>query len=145
MTFRNRFLFIAFSIVCLIGLVHQWITHNKTIDDYDAPKILSGKKEMISLRHIQRSCECADWIPANLYKDSVNLREEDYLFIEAATEDLDVPASYWALADSGYVLRLHGEFYKGKAIPYNYIQRTDHKPALAKVFYYTSREVVKPQ
>jgi hypothetical protein len=145
MTFRNRFLFIAFIIVSILGLIQQWRIHNKTIEDYDAPKILSGKKEMIDLRHIQRKCDCADWIPADRYKDSANLKEEDYLFIEPATKDLDVPASYWALADSGYVLRLHGEFYKGKAIPYNYIQKTDNKPVLASVFYYTSCEVVKPE
>ena len=145
MTFRSRFLFIVFSIVCLIGLIQQWRTHNKTIDDYDLPKILSGKKEMINLRHIQRNCDCADWIPADRFKDSADIKEDDYLFIEPATADLDVPATYWALADSGYVLRLHGEFYKGKAIPYNYVQKTNSKPALAKVFYYTSCEVVKPE
>ena len=145
MTFRNRFLFIAFAIVCMAGLVQQWIAHNKTIDGYDAPKILSGKKEIISLRHIQRNCDCAEWIPANLLKDSANIKEEDYLFIEPATNDIDVPVTFWALADSGYVLRLHGEFYKGKAIPYNYKQKSDQKPALAKVFYYTSCEVVKPE
>ena len=145
MTFRNRFLFVAFTIVCLIGLIKQWRDHNKTIDDYDAPKILSGIKETIRLRHIQRDCDCADWLLAGLLKDSTKIKEEDYLFIEPATPDLGVPASYWALADSGYILRLEGEFYKGKAVPYNYVQKTNYKPALAKVFYYTSCEVVKPE
>src|ERR1700704_5247099 len=94
MTFRNRFLFIAFTIVCILGLIHQWRTHNKTIDDYDSPKILSGKKEIINLRHIQRNCDCADWIPADRIKDSANIKEGDYLFIEPATNDLNVPATY---------------------------------------------------
>lgn len=144
MTFRNRYLFIIFSIICLVGLIYQWVDHNKSIDNYDLPKQLSGKPETIDLRHIDRNCDCADWVEAVHYNDSIKIKEDDYLFIEPASAHMEVPASYWVLADSGYVLRLHGEFYKGKAIPYNYAQKTDHKPEKARVFYYTSSEVVKP-
>jgi len=144
-TFRNRFLFIIFIVVSIVGLVQQWRIHNKTIDDYDTPKILSGIKQTILLRHIDRTCDCADWIPAELLKDSTKIKADDYVFIEPATNDLDVPVTYWAQADSGYVLKLNGEFYKGKAIPYNYEMKTGVKPASARVFYFTSCEVVKPE
>lgn len=145
MTFRNRFLFIAFIIVSIVGLIQQWRNHNKTVDEYDTPKILSGVQETLLLQHIKRNCECADWIKFGSYPDSARINEEDFLFIEPATADLDVPASYWVLADSGYALRVQGEFYKGKAIPNNYISKADSKPAFARVFYYTSCEVVKPE
>jgi len=144
-TFRNRFLFIIFIVVSIVGLVQQWRIHNKTIDDYDTPKILSGIKQTILLRHIDRKCDCADWIPAELLKDSTKIKEDDYVFIEPATNDLDVPVTYWAQADSGYVLKLNGEFYKDKAIPYNFEMKTGVKPASARVFYFTSCEVVKPE
>jgi hypothetical protein len=145
MSFRNRYLFIIFSIVCLVALLLQWRNHNKTADEYDRPKQLSGNTETIDLMHIDRNCDCADWVEARLGKNSGGLKKEDYIFIEPASSGLEVPASYWALADSGYVLRLNGQFYKGEAIPEGYPQKTDQKPEKARVFYYTATEVVKPE
>jgi len=145
MTFRNRYLFIVFFVVCLVGLIKQWKDHYRQVDDYDAPKQLSGKTEVISLRHVERKCDCADWVEASHGRDSAGVTKDDYMYIEPASAGMDVPALYWALEDSGYVLRLTGQFYKGKSIPYNYTQKTNQKPEKARVFYYTASEVVKPE
>ncbi|MBS1597147.1 MAG: hypothetical protein JST75_02905 [Bacteroidetes bacterium] len=145
MTFRNRYLFIAVTIVCIIGLIQQWRIHNKSGSDYDAPKILSGVKETLLLRHVKRNCDCADWISVTLSNDSTKIKEDDYIFVEPASTSAQIPAYFLAIADHGYSVRLEGEFYKEKTIPDDYIPKTNEKPVSARVFYYTSYEVIKPE
>ncbi len=142
MTFRNPYLFIIFSVVCILGMIFQLRQHYKKVDDFDMPKQLSGKKEVIDLKHIDRDCDCPEWSPGG---PGENGDSTQYIYIEGAYSNMEVPATYWALADSGYLLRLHGEFYNGKAIPYDYTQKKDQKPEKARVFYYTQFEVVKQE
>ena len=144
MIFRNKYLFILFSLVCLAGLVKQWIEHNKSVDNYDLPKELTEQKEIVDVRRVKRNCECAEWIRVSPKKDSGMIPEKDYFYIESADGN-DPPPAYTALADSGYVLRLKGSFYKGEGIPANYVQQSEPKPERARVFYYTSSQVVKPE
>jgi hypothetical protein len=144
MTFRNKYLFILFVIVCLAGVVKQWIEHNKTIDNYDLPKELSGQKETIDVRRVERNCDCAEWIRVFSKKDSVAMDKQEYFYIES-TDGNDPPPTYTALADSGYILRLEGSFYLGKGVPAHYIQQPDQKPERARIFNYTSSQIVKPE
>ena len=144
MILRNKYLFIVFTVVCLAGLVKQWIEHNKSVDNYDFPKERPGQKETIEVRRVNRNCDCAQWVRVFPKKDSVVVTSQDYFYIESADGNGPPPA-YVALADSGYVLKLEGSFYKGEGIPSNYVQTTDHKPERARVFNYTSSQVVKPE
>ena len=145
MSFRNRYLFITFIILSLAGLIFQWKEHSHSVEGYDLPKQFSREKEVIDIIHIQRNCDCADWVKAAKMKDPDGIKEEDYFFIEPASRDQALSKACWALVGSGYVLRLQGAFYKGKAVPYNYIQKTEHKPDKTSVFHYTAADVVKPE
>jgi len=145
MTFRNRYLFILFCLVCLTGLIFQLKQHASAPDEYDEPKRLSGPNLVLDLRHVKRTCDCPDWMESSRFGDLAGRNPQDYLYLEPATSDMEVPASYWAQEDSGYVLRVHGQYYQGTAIPYDYQQKTDQKPERARVFHYTSFEVVKPE
>lgn len=78
-------------------------------------------------------------------KNKKDLNQEEFYFIQPLSADMGVPASYWALADSGYVLRLRGSFSDEKDLPANYQNITDPKPEKARIFYYNSFEVVKPE
>ena len=145
MTFRNRYLFIVFALVSIFAMIHQWRNHYREVDNYDTPRSLSGLTRTILLRHTERSCDCPDWKLVSRPGDSSGMKSGEFVYIEAGYAGMDVTPAYWALADSGYVLKLTGQFYKGEAIPYDYTQKTDQKPEKARVFYYTATEVVKPE
>ena len=145
MTFRNRYLFIAVILFSIIGLIFQWAKHGQIIDGHDLPRQLLNEKVSLDLVYVNRHCECPEWIEVSRLKDSTHRNEDDFLFIEPATGSSDIPVAYWAIADSGYVFRVTGSFYKVRGIPGNYIQKTDHKPEKARVFSYTGSEVVKPE
>jgi len=145
MTFRNRFLFLIVGIVFILGMVREWRNHYRTADEYDAPRRLSGKTQTIDIRHRETGCDCPDWELTSQHADTPARFGKEFLYIEPGHAGMDVPAAYWALADSGYVLQLTGQFYKGEAIPYDYTQKTDQKPQKARVFYYTASAVVKPE
>ena len=55
MIFRNKYLFILFTLICLAGLVKQWVEHNKSVDNYDLPKELSGQREVVEARRVSRN------------------------------------------------------------------------------------------
>ena len=132
-------------VLSMVGLIAQWVQHHREVDAYDMPKELSGHPESINLRHVQRDCACANWLILSFSGDSASGDPDKYIYVEPAYAGMDIPPSYWALADSGYVLHLSGQFYTGKAVPNNYVQRTTQKPERARVFYYNASAVVKPE
>ena len=69
---------------------------------------------------------------------------QNYFYIESA-DGSDLPPAYTALADSGYVLKLEGYYYKGVGIPAHHIQASNLKPEKARIFKYTRLQVVKPE
>jgi hypothetical protein len=146
MTFRSRTLFVIVTILCIIGLLFQWIQHAQLTPGMGADsRALSGKIEVLDMRHVRRSCACPQWIPATLFNDSAQLSSDAYVYLEPASPSAAIPPRYWALEDSGYRLRLRGEFYQGKTIPRDYAQKTAEPPQPAKVFYFTSSQLIKPE
>ena len=94
---------------------------------------------------MRRSCACPEWIDATRFKDSAQTPGDAYIYLEAARSAPEIPSSYWALQDSGYLVRLRGEFYQGKTIPRDYAAKTAQSPLPALVFQYTSSQLIKPQ
>jgi hypothetical protein len=146
MAFRSRTLFLVVSTLCILALIFQWIKAEwPTQGTADPRPPLSGKIEVIDLRHVRRSCACPEWIDATRFKDSAQTPGDAYIYLEAARSAPEIPSSYWALQDSGYLVRLRGEFYQGKTIPRDYAAKTAQSPLPALVFQYTSSQLIKPQ
>jgi hypothetical protein len=145
MTFRNRYLFILVSAICIVGLIFQWIQHERPTDIPQGSRQLSGAKQVIDLRHVQRDCLCPDWIRAAHYDERSTISPDSFLYLEPASSGVQIPDSFLAKTESGWVLRLEGAFYQGNTLPNNYVQKTEQKPEKARVFYYESSAVVKPE
>jgi len=93
------------------------------------------------------ACDCAEWArPEDVgrYRDNPNdTLAKLSIFIEAAELSLKIPAEY-KLGCCGNRIRFKGRFYKDKGIARDYEQKTPEKPELARVFRYSSYQIVKP-
>lgn len=144
MTFRNRWLFIAFIGVSIIGLLYQWREHNRMISSYDLRKKISTKIDTLNLVHVQRHCECPEWIEISRSKSPGGFKEDDFIYLEPANRDLELGATYPAYTEAGYILRLQGSFYETKGIPADMTGHTGQKPQTARIFRYFSSDLIKP-
>jgi hypothetical protein len=144
MTFRNRWLFIAFILVSIVGLLYQWREHNRMISVDDLRTRLSTKIDTLNLVYVQRHCDCPEWIEISRFKDPAGARDEDYIYVEAANKNLELGATYPTYAEAGYVLRVSGSFYDTKGIPADMVQHADQKPERARIFRYISSDLIKP-
>jgi hypothetical protein len=144
MTFRNRWLFIAFMLVSIVGLLFQWREHNKMISASGFRNQLSTKIDTLNLVHVQRHCDCPEWIEKSRFKGPGGAMDEDYIYLEAANQNLELGATYPAYTEAGYVLRLQGSFYETKGIPDDVIRHPDQKPESARIFRYISSDLIKP-
>ena len=145
MTFRNRWLFIAFIIVSVLGLLFQWREHNRIIAGDNRSGILCSKIETLYLVHVQRNCTCPDWIEVARLKRAEGPGEEDYFYLEPGAKDVEIGSKYPAYTESGYLLRLRGSFYLEKGVPAGRVGRADQNPEMARVFRYTSSDLIKPE
>ena len=144
MTFRNRWLFVAFILVSIVGLLYQWREHNRMVSAYDLQKQLSIKIDTLNVVHVQRHCDCPEWIEISRFKTPGGAKDEDYIYLEAANKNLELGATYPAYTEAGYVLRLQGSFYETKGIPADMIRHTDQQPETARIFRYISSDLIKP-
>ncbi len=145
MTFRNKWLFIAFTILSITGLIYQWLEHNRKLDAYDMPGALSDKVDTLLLVFVKRNCNCAEWIKWSDKKNGESAGKEKYIWLEAANPGLELPATYPAYSEGGYRLKVEGSFYDGSGIPNDYIAQRDQKPEKARVFRYISSALIKPE
>jgi hypothetical protein len=143
MTFRNRWLFVAFIIVSIIGLVYQWRDDNKLVATYNFPGELSVKIDTLNLIHVQRHCNCPEWIEGVKRNGGPAVR--DYIYLKAARTELILSDTQLALLDSGYLLKAQGSFYEGKGVPDDVAQNPGQKPENARVFRYISSDLIKPE
>jgi hypothetical protein len=67
--------------------------------------------------------------------------KEDWLYLTPASVNSGFPADFKSKSDSGYVLQVHGKFYKGKGIPAEYLN-TKPKPERLRVFRFDHAEMV---
>ena len=145
MTFRNRWLFVAFIIVSIIGLVYQWRDDNKLVATYNFPGELSVKIDTLNLIHVQRHCNCPEWIEVSQAKRNGGPAVGDYIYLKAARPELILSDTQLALLDSGYLLKAQGSFYEGKDVPDDVAQNAGQKPDSARVFRYISSDLIKPE
>jgi hypothetical protein len=145
MTFRNRWLFIAFILISIIGLIYQLREHVSSSGAYDLPKQLSSKIDTLNLVHVQRHCSCPEWVEISRLQRAGGPQPDDFIYLEAANQDLELAPTYPALTEGGYWLRLQGSFYEGKSIPEDFARHNEKKPDAARVFRYISSDLIKPQ
>ena len=145
MSFRNRYLFIAFALVSIIALSKQLIDHYRNGNSGAYSNSLSGIRQTLSLKYVNWSFPNANWYVVKEKPDTAKVLPGDCIFIEPATADLDVPARFWALADSGYLFRVKGEFYAEPGIPEGLTDSKTAKPPEARIFHYTDYDIVKPE
>jgi hypothetical protein len=138
MKFRSRALFIAFTVVCVVALIYQWI-HISRVQRNAGPGALSGEKMRVDLRYVKRDCSCASW------KIVEPAKMEGYVYIEPAGENLRISPTQVAKTDSGWLLRLNGQFYLEEGLPDVAQENRDPSAEKARVFQYTSAEVIKPE
>ncbi|MFI5154659.1 MAG: hypothetical protein ACHQEM_00645 [Chitinophagales bacterium] len=145
MTFRNKWLFIAFSILSIAGLIYQWLEHNRKLGVYDMPGTLSNKLDTLLLVYVKRDCNCAEWIQWSDKKNGDSAGRDKYIWLEAANPGLELATTYPAYSEGGYRLKVEGSFYEGRTIPNDYVARGDQKPEKARVFRYISSALIKPE
>jgi hypothetical protein len=145
MTFRNRWLFIAFILVSIIGMIYQWRERNRNSGAYNLPKKLSTKIDTLNLVHLQRHCDCPEWVEISRLKQAGGPKPDDFIYLVAADQDLELAITSPAYTEDGYLLRLQGSFYEGKSIPEDLVGHTEQKPEAARVFRYISSDLIKPQ
>jgi hypothetical protein len=126
---------------CLVFVVFIYTKHNVMF--WERPKNLSDKTETIEVSYIAWACDCANWLPIPRKNPDTEILDTDCIFIEPATDDLEVPDNFWSGGASQKKLKLTGNYYQTEGIPKGYEMETDLKPDKAKVFRYTKIEVVK--
>lgn len=104
---------------------------------FDIPKTLQENKLNITV-WFQGNANGAD-----IWSVSKSGGEEDRLYLEAENPGEIVPPTFFALKDSGYAIKAHGAFYKGKGIPKKYLS-IKPKPEKYLVFRYDSIWLFKP-
>jgi hypothetical protein len=106
----------------------------------DSTNTLTGKTEDLELEYIDWACACANWVtPADYAKYQYNKLAEHCIFIEQASEDLELPLYF----DPGrHRIKVHGQFYVKPDYPKGTVQ-SEEQLDKAKVFRYTKIEVSK--
>jgi hypothetical protein len=106
-----RTLAIVFMIVVLLTLSRNFMSTNDEPSVFDLPKTLNEEKLTITAYYYGNTNG------AEIFSIVKNGGEDDRLYLEPANKNLTIPANFKQLKDSGYVLKLYGSYFKGKAIP----------------------------
>jgi hypothetical protein len=133
-----RWLFIPFILVALLYWTQDLWKGNSEPSVFDLPKTLEEEKYSLEVYPISNVNDVAVWTTGK------GGNEEDYLYVipsPAATAMF--PHDYAQKRDSGYVLKVYGNFYKGKGIPAEYLY-TKPKPERLRVFQFDKAEMVRP-
>lgn len=105
----------------------------------DSTNILTGKIENLELDYIVWGCACANWVtPSDFAKYQYNKLAEHCIFIEPASENLELPIYFDA---SRHRIKIKGQFYTRSDYPKGTVQ-TEEQLEKAKVFRYTEMDVV---
>lgn len=131
-----RFIFPLFAVVAIIFWSRQAFQGTTQPSFFDLPKKLSAEKLTVQVRLWSTPGGAEVW---SLSKSG---SEDDRLYLQPARSSQTIPQEYYRLKDSGYVLKLYGSFYKGKAIPQEYFS-IQPKPERYPVFRYESLDVMK--
>lgn len=132
--------FIAITLVA-VGTLSFLAYANNNIMFWEFPKNLSNKTETIEVTYVMWACACANWLPLPRTHPESEIKDSECIFIEAATENLIVPDSFYTDYLSKKV-RLTGSYYTDKGISRTYEMPTSQRPEKAKVFRYTEIEIL---
>ena len=109
-------------------------------DISDPTNTLNGKTETLKLKYIVWGCVCANWItPADFEKYQDSALSEHCIFIEPASEDLELPLNFDPFEQ---FIQVTGQFYIKPDYPKGTMQGEQQPLNKAKVFRYTKIEVV---
>lgn len=95
----------------------------------------------VNMLHIHWACDCADWIPVDLfdkYEYDGDSLAAHCVFIEPASEEFMLPEN---LDSFGHMVRFTGRYYEHAGFPEGYSSPEDVDEAM--VFRYTSYELVQ--
>ncbi|MGZ5282534.1 MAG: hypothetical protein ACXWDO_06320 [Bacteroidia bacterium] len=133
-----------FIILVFAGLVFLLVYVYLDLRVWKYPTKLSNKIDTVEVKYISWACACANWLPAKYINDP-NYSKTDYsndcIFIEAEKNAEKVPESY--IIESGKKVRLIGSYYRDKGISRDYESPNDQRAEKAKVFKYSSFEIIK--
>ena len=133
-----RWLFIPFILVGILYWSQDLWKGNSEPTVFDLPKTL--EEEILTLEIYPVSN--VNNIP--VFTTGKGGNEEDKLYLTPASDTVNFPENYQALKDSGYVMKVHGRFYKGHGIPAEYF-RVKPKPERLRVFQFDRVEMVIPK
>lgn len=123
-------------IVSIFAISRNLMSRSDEPSVFDLPKTLEAEKINITAFYYGNTSG------AEIFSVVKNGGEDDRLYLEPANKNLMVPPSFKQLKDSGYVLKLYGAYYKGKAIPERFFNIRP-KPEKYPVFRYENLEMVK--
>jgi hypothetical protein len=139
----KKILKVLLSIVVLLVLgASFFIYSSQHIMFWDYPKNLSSEKETIEVTYVRWACACANWLPTEFADADIETQETECIFIEAANKDLIVSDSIIDKYSRTIKLRLTGSFYNDKGISRTYESPTSQIPDNARVFRYTTMEIL---
>lgn len=131
-----RTLAVVFIVIALFAISRNFMSINNEPSVFDLPKTLEVEKLTITAFYYGNTNG------AEIFSVVKNGGEDDRLYLQPANKYLSVPANFKQLKDSGYVLKLYGSYYKGKAIPEIFLN-IQPKPEKYPVFHYERLEMVK--
>ena len=124
--------------VCIVGILYwsQVIWKGSSEPSvFDLPKTLESESYTITVYPVSN----VNKVP--VFTTGRGGLEEDYLYLTPLSNATDFPVDYNTKKDSGYVLRVHGKFYKGKGIPAEYLYAKP-KPERLRVFQFDTAELI---
>lgn len=131
-----RWLIIPFFIITTLYWTQDIWKENQEYSVMDMPKDLEPDRYGLEIYPVSTANG------VSVYTMGVVGNHDDYLYLEPADLDDAIPPSYYVLKDSGYVLKVFGNFYFGKAIPAEYAQ-VKPKPERLRLFRYDSVALIR--
>jgi hypothetical protein len=133
-----RWLLIPFILIGALYWTQSLWKGNKEPSFFDLPKTLEEEILMLEIFPVSNVND----VP--VFTTGKGGNEEDKLYITPASDTVSIPENYHELKDSGYTIRVHGRFFKGHAIPAEYL-RMKPKPERLRVFQFDRLEMVPPR
>ena len=113
---------------------------DKGINISDSTNTLEKKTETLKLKYIVGGCVCANWITlADFEKYQDGALGEHCIFIEPASEDLELPSDFDPFK---HFIQITGQFYIKADYPKGTRGGEQQPINKAKVFHYTKIEVL---
>jgi hypothetical protein len=131
-----RWLLIPFMLVFVLYWTQDLWQKNNEPTVFDLPKTLEENQSTLII------------YPVSTFKDlavftTATGDANEYLYLTPAADDSLFPYNYKELRDSGYLIKVTGKFFKGKAIPPEYLYLTP-KPERLRVFQFETLEMIPP-